>query len=159
MKRYSDHSVMTVTTWTVACQAPLSTEFYRQESWGGLSCPSPGDLPDPGIEPRSPTLRADSLLFWTTWEAHKWNTDPKWNFKCLFLLFCFFFWSLFWIIMMPDYSLWKINSSWPVENLNFGLLSCGGRYPPLFFCMWVFLCVHATTLVVDSLDLNCEDSH
>ena len=54
---------MTVTTWTVACQAALSTEFYRREYWDGLSCPSPGDLPDPGIEPRSPTLRADSLLF------------------------------------------------------------------------------------------------
>ena len=36
--------------------------FSRQEYWGGLSCPPPGDLPNPGIEPRSPTLQADSLL-------------------------------------------------------------------------------------------------
>ena len=35
-------------------------EFSRQEYWGGLPFPSPGDLPDPGIEPRSPTLQADS---------------------------------------------------------------------------------------------------
>ena len=47
--------------WTVACQAPLSMEFSRQEHWSGLPCPPPGDIPDPGIEPRSPTLQADSL--------------------------------------------------------------------------------------------------
>ena len=47
--------------WTVACQAPLSMEFSRQEYWSGLSFPFPGDLPDPGIEPGSPALQADSL--------------------------------------------------------------------------------------------------
>ena len=46
---------------TVAYQAPPSTEFSRQEYWSGLPFPSPGDLPDPGIEPRSPTLQADTL--------------------------------------------------------------------------------------------------
>ena len=45
--------------WTVACQTPLSLVFSRQEYWSGL--PSPGDLPNPGIEPRSPVLQADSL--------------------------------------------------------------------------------------------------
>ena len=50
-----------VTPRTVACQAPLSTEFSRQEYWSGLPLPSPGDLPNPGIEPRFPTLQADSL--------------------------------------------------------------------------------------------------
>ena len=44
-----------------AHQVPLSKEFSRQEYWSGLSFPSPGDLPDPGIEPRSPALQADSL--------------------------------------------------------------------------------------------------
>ena len=48
------------TPWTVARQAPLSMGFSRQESWSGLPFPSPGDLPDPGIEPRSPALQADS---------------------------------------------------------------------------------------------------
>ena len=48
-------------TWTVAHQAPLSMGFSRQEYWSGLPFPSPGYLPDPGIEPRSPTLQADSL--------------------------------------------------------------------------------------------------
>ena len=42
------------TPWTIACQAPLSMEFFRQEYWNGLSFPSPGDLPDPGIELASP---------------------------------------------------------------------------------------------------------
>ena len=41
---------------------PLSKEFSRQEYWSGLPFPSPGDLPDPGIKPRSLTLQADSLL-------------------------------------------------------------------------------------------------
>ena len=42
-----------LTPWTVAHQAPLSMEFSRQEYWSGLTCPPPGDLPDPGIEPTS----------------------------------------------------------------------------------------------------------
>ena len=50
-----------VTPWTVAYQAPLSMEFSRQEYWSGLPFPSPGDLPNPGIEPGSPALQADAL--------------------------------------------------------------------------------------------------
>ena len=49
------------TPWTVAYQALPSTGFSRQEYWSGLPFPSPGDLPDPGIEPRSPDLQADAL--------------------------------------------------------------------------------------------------
>ena len=49
------------TPWTVAYQALLSMGFSRQESWSGLPFPSPGDLPDPGIEPGSPALQADAL--------------------------------------------------------------------------------------------------
>ena len=51
------------TPWTVACQAPLSMGFSRQEYSSGLPFPSPGDLPDPGIKPRSPALQVDDLLF------------------------------------------------------------------------------------------------
>ena len=50
-----------MTPWTVACQAPLSMGFSRQEYWSGLPFPPPGDLPDPGIEPGSPALEADAL--------------------------------------------------------------------------------------------------
>ena len=49
------------TPWTGACQAPPSMEFSRLEYCSGLPFPSPGDLPDPSIEPRSPTLQADAL--------------------------------------------------------------------------------------------------
>ena len=50
-----------VTSWTVAHQAPPSMGFSKQEYWSGLPFPSPGDLPDPGIKPRSPALQVDSL--------------------------------------------------------------------------------------------------
>ena len=49
------------TPWTVTFQAPLSMGFSRQEYWSGLPFPSPGDLPNPGIEPGSPALQADAL--------------------------------------------------------------------------------------------------
>ena len=49
------------TPWTVAHQAPLSMGFSRQECWN-VTFPSPGDIPDPGIEPRSPALQADSCI-------------------------------------------------------------------------------------------------
>ena len=47
--------------WTVVYQVSLSMGFSRQEYWSGLPFPSPGDLPDPGIQPRSPALQADAL--------------------------------------------------------------------------------------------------
>ena len=49
------------TPWIVAYQAPLSMGFPRQGNWSGLPFPCPGDLPNPGIEPGSPALQADSL--------------------------------------------------------------------------------------------------
>ena len=55
------HVRLFVTSWTVAYQAPLSMGFSRQAFWNSLPFPSPGDLPNPGIEPGSPELQADSL--------------------------------------------------------------------------------------------------
>ena len=60
-----------MTPWTVAHQASLSTRFSRQEYWSGLPFPSPGDLPDPGIKPRSPALQADSLPSEPSGKPHK----------------------------------------------------------------------------------------
>ena len=51
--------------WTVACQAPLSMRFSGKEYWSGLPFLPPADLPDPGIEPRSPVTQADSLPLWS----------------------------------------------------------------------------------------------
>ena len=58
MTVFGDRVFKKVTTWTIALQAPLSMGFPRQEYWSGLSFPSPGDLPDPGIQPASPTSSA-----------------------------------------------------------------------------------------------------
>ena len=55
------HVRLFATPLTVAYQAPRPMEFSRQEYWSGLPFPSPGDLPNPGIEPGSPTLQADAL--------------------------------------------------------------------------------------------------
>ena len=60
-----------VTLWTAARQAPLPMGFSRQEYWSGLACPPPGDLSNPGIEPKcaaSPALQAESLLL-SHWDA------------------------------------------------------------------------------------------
>ena len=61
------------TLWTLAHQAPLSIVFSRQEYWGGLPFPSPGDLPDPGIKPmslKSPALASGFFTTRATQEAH-----------------------------------------------------------------------------------------
>ena len=60
------------TPWTIAHQVPLSTEFSRQEYWSGLSFPSPGDLPNPGIKPLSllsPALAGGFFTNCASWEA------------------------------------------------------------------------------------------
>ena len=62
LKKNSTKMYTTLATlWTVARQAPLSMGFSKQAYWSGLPFPSPGDLPNPGIEPRFPALQADSL--------------------------------------------------------------------------------------------------
>ena len=66
---------------TVACQAPLSMGFSRQESWSGLSCPPPGDLPDPEIELTSAALAGEFFTTSATWEAH-----PKFIRNCKTIL-------------------------------------------------------------------------
>ena len=50
------------TPWTIAYEIPPAMDFFRQENWSGLPFPSPGDLPDPGIEPVSPALQADAFI-------------------------------------------------------------------------------------------------
>ena len=57
-----NHVWLFSTPWIVACQALLSMRFFRQEYWSGLPFPSPGNLPNPGMEPGSHALQADSLL-------------------------------------------------------------------------------------------------
>ena len=62
------------TSWTVAHQSSLSVGFSKKEYWSGLPCPSPGDLPNPGIEPSSlmsPALAGRFFTISTTWEGQR----------------------------------------------------------------------------------------
>ena len=68
-KKLLSHVQLFVTPWIVACQAPLSMGFSRQEYWSGLPFPSPRDLRNPGIEPRSPALAGRFFTFHATREA------------------------------------------------------------------------------------------
>ena len=73
MLSHFSHAQLLVTLWTVACQAPLSMIFSKQEYWNGLPSPPPGDLPDPRIKPISLMSPALAGMFFTTkatWEAH-----------------------------------------------------------------------------------------
>ena len=66
------HVRLSMTSWTVAHQAPLSMGFSRQAYWSGLPCPPPGDLPDPGIESTflmPSALTGRFLTTGATWEA------------------------------------------------------------------------------------------
>ena len=102
--------------WTVAYQAPSSMEFSRQEYWSGLPFPSPGDLPDPGIEPRSPALQTDALPSEPpgkpSWihKSYNFYISEKCSasvillknpfYKSIFLKYCFFIiCCLYWLIL------------------------------------------------------------
>ena len=63
------HVRLFATLWTVACQAPLSTGFSRQESWSGFPCPPPGNRPNPGIKPTSLTSADRFFTAGATWKA------------------------------------------------------------------------------------------
>ena len=81
------HVQLLLTPWTVACQAPRSLGFPRQEYWGGLPFPSPGGLPSPGTEPASPALAGEFFtmkppgkplmhLFFS-FRVKKWGNHPS----------------------------------------------------------------------------------
>ena len=83
------HDQLFATLWTVACQAPLSMGFSRQEYWSGLLCPPPGDLPDPGIESmsvRSPALVGGLFTISTPWEVHPVTFFPLTSSFCPLIL-------------------------------------------------------------------------
>ena len=87
------------TPWTVAHQAPLSMGFSRQEHRSGVPFPSPGDLPDPGVEPTSPTLAGGCFAMepsgkpsilawripWTVWVIKSWTRLSDFHFSLLLL--------------------------------------------------------------------------
>ena len=75
--QFLSHVQLFETSWTVAHQVPLSMELSRQEYWDGLPFPSPGDLPNPEIEPQSPALQGDSVP----------SGPPEALFKCEIIYF------------------------------------------------------------------------
>ena len=106
-----------VTPQTVACQAPPSMGFSRQEYWSGVPFPSPGDLCIPGIEPRSPTLVDRCFNLWATREVFiipkENNMNSLSNMQCLYLnflsstyLLCLFFFFLIHNSVMFTYYFW-----------------------------------------------------
>ena len=115
-------------SWTVAYQAPLSMVFSRWEYCNVLLFPSPGDLPNPGIEPRSPTLQADALTSeppgktrepWMVWKGKKiWHrkVSPPDQKVCNILL------ERSWVQLLRTPKRW---SSWAKAEMT---LSCG--------CVW-----------------------
>ena len=98
---------------TVTLQAPLSMRFSRREYWSGLPFPSPGELPDLGIEPRSPALRADFLLS----DPRGKPTGPSGKSPDLYCLICkpvYLFVSLF-IVLVCSVAQWCPTLCNPVD--------------------------------------------
>ena len=86
-----------VTPWTVAHQAPPSMEFSRQKYWSGLPFPSPVDLPDPGIEPGSPALLADTLPSEPPGKPNSdrsSDTNSTWDLSTVSFFFFFWLWDV-----------------------------------------------------------------
>ena len=93
------------TLWTVAHQAPLSIGFSRQEYWSGLPLPSPGDLPNPGIEPGSPTLQADVLASEPLGKPHR---CPVYKFfSTVFLGSVYVHWNIFVFLFLTHFVLYN----------------------------------------------------
>ena len=75
------HVQLFATPWTVTYNIPPSMEFSRQEYWSELPFPSPGNLPDPGIEPGSPVLQADTFTLWDSPEERKKPAKTNFSFQ------------------------------------------------------------------------------
>ena len=116
-----------VTPWTVAYQAPLSMEFSRQEYWSGLPFPSPGALPDPGIELGTPALQADALL----------SDPPQFGFSLILK-------SVIFIIFIRKCSLSNICGGERTKLSQREKLSCCGQWiSPSVSCGCTWLTRHA----------------
>ena len=119
------------TPWTVAHQAPPSMRFSRQEYWSGLPFPSTGDLPDPGIEPRSPTLQADAL-----------TSKPPGKPKSNYIRFGYMgFWQF--TVQICTYK-GSSTSWWPIGCTGNQVVSCDFKqlhpWGLLFVCFVLFFC-------------------
>ena len=110
--------------WTVACQAPLSMEFSRQEYWSGLPFSPPGDLPDPGTEPMSlmsPTLAGGFFTTGATWGPFQYSRSSQWCKPCHFI--CSLWVSASWLfplwVRTPTAHCWPVLQDYPLGTLLF----------------------------------------
>ena len=128
------HIQLLATPWTAAYQAPLSMGFSRQEYRSGLPFPSPGDLPNPGIEPRSPALQADAL-----------TSEPSLN------SFCFS-----WIgIDSQERAFWMIGS---VNSIHLVSEKAIKTYNPLAICKCALI-VRPSVVVIYCLNFCQSDGN
>ena len=126
---------LTVTPWTIAYQAPPSMGFSRQECWSGLPFSSPGDLPNPGIEPRSPVLEADAL------QSEPPGMDPYNSNRCCSRVNC---------IVLLNISSYFQGKLLQVESMslylyNHHVLSCSSPVQ-LFGTLWTVACQALPTM-------------
>ena len=97
------------TLQTIALKAPLSTGFFRQEYWSGLPCPSPRDLPDPGIKPASPALAGRFFTTSTTWQAQVLISYYIYIYMCVCVCVCVYVNTNLSIYPFPHiYHIWNI---------------------------------------------------
>ena len=115
------HVRLFATPWTVAYQAPSSMGFSRQEYWSGLPFPSPGDLPNPGIEPGSPALQADAL----TSEPPEKPLNRNWHWKMIWVQNELLFHQateISWLLFT------EVTLSWPICHCVYYILVIYGIY-------------------------------
>ena len=110
-----------MTSWTVAYQAPQSMAFPRQEYWSGLPFPSPGDLPDPGVEPTSPALACGFFTAEPLGSPHDYLDDT---------LLCSRLCKAFILRKVFDSKIYKCKKSLPLDP-GFLTLDNEGRYSML----------------------------
>ena len=120
------HLRLFATPWTVAYQTPPSMEFSRQECWNGLPFLSPGDLPNPGIEPRSPALQAVTLPSESPGKPIR-ISSLFWSFLYAFFSFLYFFptpaastlWSVFLFYVKFSFFFFFPSLIWQDNGLKF----------------------------------------
>ena len=143
------------TLWTAACQAPLSMGFSRQEYWSGLPCPSPGHLPDPGIEPvslMSPSLAGGLFTTSTSWEALfstiaalqgcvNFSCTAKWisyTYMCIWVGFSELY-SRFSLVIYFIHGINSVNMSVPISQFS-------PPHPPALVSIYLFCTSVSLTL-------------
>ena len=110
------HVQLFATPWTVACQAPSSVGFSRQEYWSGLPFPSLGDFPDPGIEPRSLALQVDTL-------TPELPGKPFFHSIMLFWIFCPSIWIWNQFADIHKITFWNLDLDVVVYRVTWGGLA------------------------------------